>query len=450
MTGPARHARLPLVVVAALLAAAATAPSLARDPETLVFEMPLEDGELDVGDLLRELCDALGVEPAEELESLDWSIPVRGPLGRATVRAFNRLAGGVIELEAGPARVTVTVDRARLDEASGDVQRAVGTWLGRFTDEPPGGRLPYWGIILETPTGRARLVDAGTTPERVVLLVHGLDDPGWMWRDMIPALRAAGHEVARFEYPNDGPIADAADLLAVSLTDLKAAGTTRVDLVAHSMGGLVSRDLLTRPSYYDRNGAGTARLPAVDRLVMLGTPNHGSQMARLRFVSELNEQINRLLSDGGSALGSATDGNGEAAVDLLPGSVFLRRLNGRGPVRHTRHTIVAGRISPVGEEAIDGFIDRARRVARSEHAPRWLRSIAGTSAESDLASSLVTGAVRGLGDGVVTIDSARLEGVDDFTVVEANHLSMLVRLTGGGGTPPAIPIVLDRLAPDGG
>ena len=52
----------------------------------------------------------------------------------------------------------------------------------------------------------------------------------------------------------------------------------------------------------------------------------------------------------------------------------------------------------------------------------------------------------GVGDGVVSIESARLAGVDDFVTVEGNHLSMIRNVTASSTRlPPAIPIVLDRL-----
>ena len=68
------------------------------------------------------------------------------------------------------------------------------------------------------------------------------------------------------------------------------------------------------------------------------------------------------------------------------------------------------------------------------------------TAGSRLATSMFQEAVRGIGDGVVSIESARLPGVDDTVVVEANHLSMIVNLLRSDSTPPAIPIVLERLA----
>ena len=88
--------------------------------------------------------------------------------------------------------------------------------------------------------------------------------------------------------------------------------------------------------------------------------------------------------------------------------------------------------------------DHARRLARSDVAPRWLQRMA-ASPETDLVTSLLGAAVRGLGDGLVTLESARLAGVDDFVVVEAEHLTMILNVLPAERTPPAIPVILDRL-----
>jgi pimeloyl-ACP methyl ester carboxylesterase len=291
------------------------------------------------------------------------------------------------------------------------------------------------GLFLPRPEG-------GDRP--VVILVHGLDDPGWMWRDVITVLRREGFTVGRMQYPNDGPIADSADLFARSLQELRRAGVDRLSIVAHSMGGLVTRDVLTRRAHYAGDARGGERFPAVERFIMCGTPNHGSELARLRAISEIKEQVTRTFAGSGDWLGGLSDGNGEAAVDLLPGSVFLERLNGRPLATGVRYTIIAGRASPVAEDDLKELSRTVRKTARRLSAPRWMRTWIGAADRQ--AKDLLKQAVRGLGDGCVSIDSARLSGVDDFVIVEADHVGMIVRVVRRGPEPPVgIPIILERL-----
>ena len=164
----------------------------------------------------------------------------------------------------------------------------------------------------------------------------------------------------------------------------------------------------------------------------------------VRAIAGIGEQISRAFSENGSPTMGQSDGSGEAGIDLMPGSQFLRDLNRRPLAAHTAHTIIAGRISPVTEGQLAALSRKIKESARAASAPRWLRDWLASADEETTA--FLKEAVRGLGDGCVTIDSARLAGVDDFVILEANHVSLIVNLAESSeSTPPAIPIILDRL-----
>jgi pimeloyl-ACP methyl ester carboxylesterase len=95
---------------------------------------------------------------------------------------------------------------------------------------------------------------------------------------------------------NVGDIRDSAGLIARKVESIVAqTGIARVDIVGHSMGGLVGLDYLKRLGGRHR----------VRRLVMLGTPAQGTWSA---------------------LLGLVTAPLGRASLQLLPGSPFLREL----------------------------------------------------------------------------------------------------------------------------
>ncbi|MHC4103038.1 MAG: esterase/lipase family protein [Planctomycetota bacterium] len=430
---------LSLLALATFLGNAAPAgppPAVGDEGRTVEIRVPLDDGQVRVRDVLEAICREAGIDPGGRFSAVTWTIDVGSPLGRLQVRLFERLAPGAITTDVQPDAVIVRVDRKALAARSDKLLSVAERWVLDATGWGPTERR--FGMTVVTRADRRApmtALPAGT--DRAVVLVHGLDDPGWMWRDLTPQLLDAGHVVLRFEYPNDQPIADSGDLLAASLQDLRTIGIVAVDIVAHSMGGLVSRDVLTRTAYYNGDGTGGTRFPAVDRLIMLGTPNHGSAMVRLRGIAELREQVYRWFSGEWSWQDAMDDGAGEAGRDLLPGSDFLRRLNGRPHPAHTTFTIVAGQLSPVSEEELATLVKRVEALARS----MGMDDTPG----SKMATSMFQEAVRGLGDGVVSIESARLLGVSDLTVVEANHLSMIVNLLPSDSTPPAIPIVLEKL-----
>ena len=56
---------------------------------------------------------------------------------------------------------------------------------------------------------------------------------------------------------------------------------------------------------------------------------------------------------------------------------------------------------------------------------------------------------HGLGDGLVSVESARLDGIPHRTV-KGTHLSMIRNITQGSQRiPPAVPIIVDRLRKEG-
>jgi esterase/lipase superfamily enzyme len=57
-------------------------------------------------------------------------------------------------------------------------------------------------------------------------------------------------------YPNDQPIAESARFFFEALRGLKGSGVERISIVAHSMGGLVSLEMLTSDEIdYGRSAA---------------------------------------------------------------------------------------------------------------------------------------------------------------------------------------------------
>lgn len=105
-----------------------------------------------------------------------------------------------------------------------------------------------------------------------VLLVHGYQCNRGIWWWLRRQLRRAGHEVATLNLePPWGDIDGFVEQLHARVEAVCAATqAAQVTLVAHSMGGLVSR------AYLARHGAGR-----VAGLVTIGSPHRGTAVARL-------------------------------------------------------------------------------------------------------------------------------------------------------------------------
>jgi len=268
----------------------------------------------------------------------------------------------------------------------------------------------------------------------VVVLVHGLDDPGKVWQNLAPVLVNEGYSVWQLEYPNDQPIVESTILFFEELKKLRLLGIDHIEIVAHSMGGLVSRELLTSSEIDYSRFVQQQLVPRVERLIMVGTPNHGSQMARFRIFTEVRDHLDRLFKGQAYGLGFIFDGAGEAKIDLLPGGRFLTRLNSRPHPAGVEMLIIAGITAPWSETDIDYWLSTIdEKVGRD------------ISKELEKISSIMKSMSNGLGDGLVTVESARLDNVPFFTV-PGTHLSMIRNVTmDNDRVPPAVPIIVKQL-----
>jgi pimeloyl-ACP methyl ester carboxylesterase len=284
-------------------------------------------------------------------------------------------------------------------------------------------------------------------PERVIVLLHGLDEPGTGWDDLVPHLLRAGYEVVAIDYANDAGLAGEAEFVGRTLGELKRAGVRRIDIVAHSMGGLIGRDVLTRPTMYTGAGRGHEALPDVGRFIIMSTPNAGSVLAPLECIAEVREHLSRKIDDlelpGDGLIASAGDGCGEAAKDLLPGSAYLTELNARALPADVRITNIIATLMPESRvEKLAGELDALVREV-------------GLDVKIDSRPALKWVSTH-VGDGLVSLESGRLAGVEDTVYVNADHRSMvrLWTMLPRASEPvlstpeetPAIPTILERLA----
>jgi pimeloyl-ACP methyl ester carboxylesterase len=176
-----------------------------------------------------------------------------------------------------------------------------------------------WRIQRNVLTGQCRLLDgddyrhaSGTLEEcqkkldeikeanklppmkgRAVILVHGIFRSSKSMAKVRKALQGDDCEVFGFDYPSTRvTIADSAEYLHESLQSLE--GIDDIQFVVHSMGGLVVRAYLAKH-----------RDPRISRMVMIGVPNLGAEMADLL---KQNFLFKTLYGPAGQQLGSDPEG----------------------------------------------------------------------------------------------------------------------------------------------
>lgn len=261
-----------------------------------------------------------------------------------------------------------------------------------------------------------------------VILLHGLDEPGNIWDELVPALDEAGINAWEFRYPNDQAIDHSANLLAEYWPSLSE-GHEPV-LIGHSMGGLVTRDFISRLRHPVDD---QARLdgPAVRGLILVATPNQGSEWARLRVWLELREFASDIAERRFSPFAGLRDGTGAAKIDLRPNSQFLAQLNARRWPESVPIRIIGGALTEPDSRLLERFDALAAELDSPELGDRlgqWWEQ-----------------AGEGIGDGAVAADSLRIDGAPEPVILDASHRGLLLSLPLSDGEPPAIAVILELL-----
>ncbi len=120
----------------------------------------------------------------------------------------------------------------------------------------------------------APALSAAAAAPNPVIIVNGTFGPAFFYEPLAARLRHDGYQVFIFQLTNlgTGDIAGTARDFAAFVGGVRTqTGAARVDLVAHSQGGLVARQ------YIRFNGGSST----VDKLVNLAAPNQGTAIANI-------------------------------------------------------------------------------------------------------------------------------------------------------------------------
>lgn len=214
-----------------------------------------------------------------------------------------------------------------------------------------------WGTLEACQAELAAIRERDKLPPmsgRGVLLLHGMLRSSKCMSTVAAAAQEAGYETFQFNYPSTQiTIPDAAEYLNRVIESLE--GIEELSIVGHSMGGLVTR------AYFAEHSD-----PRIKRVVMIGTPNQGAELADLLYRSVV---IRTASGPGGRQL--VTDPEG--LIPMLPAP-------------KCEFAVIAG--------------------ARGKQAG-WNPFLSGDD------------------DGTVTVESTRLIGATDFSVVRTTHTLML-------------------------
>jgi triacylglycerol lipase len=187
-----------------------------------------------------------------------------------------------------------------------------------------------------------------------VVLLHGLARSASSMHDMALALEGAGYRVCNVDYPSrEHSIAElSSQFVAPSIARCAPNAAEPVNFVTHSLGGIIVREL-----------AKAGSVQTFGRVVMLGPPNHGSEV-----------------------------------VDTIGDWRIFGAINGpAGGELGTSEDSVPQQLGPATFEV--GIVAGNRSI-------NWINSLA---------------MIPGADDGKVSIESSKLEGMQDFVIVRTSH-----------------------------
>lgn len=193
-----------------------------------------------------------------------------------------------------------------------------------------------------------------------VVLLHGLGRTHRSMSRIESALREAGFSTANIDYPSQSATIEVLAKAAIpgGVNECQRRGASTIHFVTHSMGGLLLRYYLSASSVEN-----------LGRVVMLGPPNQGSEVA-----------------------------------DALAGNAIYARINGPAGAQ-----LVTG---PAGLPARLGPVDFPLGII--------------TGNEQTAIDSVMASRIPGENDGKVAVERAKVEGMSDFLVLPVTHTFMVM------------------------
>ena len=373
--------------------------------------IPAVDGSVKWDDVADSLGEALKLEPELIKKSLPaGQLDLRSDLVLLTLMGINLAAGDVLSFDLvrdsnQQLALSVECDRSLLTSGAEKIPAEPVTidvdsdWMKRSADRP------------------------------LVICIHGLQGEASAFDSMRAAMRARGYGTAAISYDDQQSIAVSAEQVS-KFTAKWFAGRGRtpdVVLVGHSMGGLVAREWTENPT-----------LPSNDivSLITIGTPHHGSAWATMPPLLDLFTVGEFSANDVLDVILHTPSVPG--LRDLAPDSKFLRELSSRPHRPGVSITSIVGTGSPVPAARVREIQRLFKQLERRDGFVRLIRP---------RIKPLIDGfdeLARGRGDGVVAVNSARMEGCDDVVKVDLSHFE-LVKPIPGRGSQPVWEAVIERL-----
>lgn len=363
-----------------------------------VIEIPASNGRLEWSDVWREVSRQAGVD-------MDLSLPTKGTVNlnsnaaRLTIIGLNIAMRGEVHLATDRKNdcLIVTLNRAALKKKRDKYGRKFREMTIKNDDEEP------LGLRFEKPD-----IAENTEIERLVVVTHGFTASPAELVALQRSLSQEGHVMASYGYHSRLGVVDTALTFSEDLHRFQDQyPNASVTIVAHSMGGIVSRWMLEHAKLCPRN---------IDQLIMITPPNHGSDLTRPGLAGPpiriKNVQLDPIRI--GKWAGGVAEEVNLGIRDLRPGSVVLKRLDGLARNPNVAYSVILGDSGVVDPVLVS--VTRQLLIERQHNAIAYSALEQFESFEGQMDELL-----DGRGDGVVSLESGRLDGVDDLIILPMRH-----------------------------
>ncbi len=238
----------------------------------------------------------------------------------------------------------------------------------------------------------------------VVLFIHGFHGTTESFQAIRDHFREEGLRTGCIHYDDHVSVATSARKVAALVKQQFAVDpSVRLALVGHSMGGLVAREWVENPELTS---------PTISHLITVGTPHGGSDWAEVTPLPDLlvNGQFTT-----DTMLGLLTDrSTTPSAGDLRPGSPFLTTLASRPLCEGVRYTTIIGTGCPLDESTLQSVREQLNAERRRGTGGMLEARLSRMVNQFDAVCS-------GEGDGVVSVEQAKIPGVSDIIYVDCSH-----------------------------
>jgi pimeloyl-ACP methyl ester carboxylesterase len=369
-------------------------------------EIPIgKAGEVEIQEILARLAAASGIELKQPASSV--SLSTLGLARSLTKTLLSESLGPEVAIAFRPGVMVITIEQRILAPERRDewLRRLHG--LAALAGEAARQRQSYGMHALKSyrPNDPRRLT---------ICLVHGLNSSSGGFVHMIPWLEAAGYGIVVYDYPFNRRLDESCAAFARDWAAFRREVKDKLpwSIVAHSMGALLARSLVEDEASWARD---------VSSLVLIAPVNQGSHLAKVQTLVQISNGLSAINGKNSTkAMLSLSDGLGQAAQDMLPGSAFLKALNVRPRRGEVSYHILAGDRGFLTREAREELEARIELVTKNGGILGRLARLA----TADM-PALLGELTDGTGDGCVSVERTRLEGVPDHVTIHANHAELI-------------------------